>query len=57
MGWTEIGYRAPGESHAEIFGREILGASREIVASAHIGGTFYAAVRERDSGEVWASSC
>jgi hypothetical protein len=57
MGWTENGYRAPGESHAEFFGREIFGEGREILASAHIGaigGTFYAAVRERETQEVWA---
>lgn len=57
MGWTEVGYRAPGESHAEFFGREILGEGRRIIAGAHIGGiggVFYAAVREGDAGEVGA---
>jgi hypothetical protein len=56
MGWTEIGHRAPGESHAEFFDRELLGEGQQLLASAHIGGiggTFYAAVRERDTGEVW----
>lgn len=57
MGWTEVGYRTPGESHAEFFEREILGDGRRIIAGAHIGGiggTYYAAVRELDAGEVWA---
>lgn len=57
MGWTMIDYRPEGESHEEFFAREVLGKRQEILASAHvagIGGTFYAAVREKRSGEVWA---
>lgn len=57
MGWTLIEHRPAGESHEEFFARELLGEGQEILASAHlggIGGTFYAAVREKRSGEVWA---
>jgi hypothetical protein len=57
MGWTVMNHRPPGESHAEFFARELLGEGQTMLASAHvggIGGTFYAAVRQRDSGEVWA---
>lgn len=57
MGWTLIEERPAGESHEDFFGRELLGAEQEILAAAHvggIGGTFYAAVREKRSGEVWA---
>lgn len=57
MGWTMIDHRPEGESHEEFFAREVLGKRQEILASAHvagIGGTFYAAVRQKDSGEVWA---
>lgn len=57
MGWTVADYRPPGESHEEFFAREVLGERYEILASAHIGGiggTFYAAVREKLSDEVWA---
>jgi len=57
MGWTLIEYRPPGESHESFFARELLGPGQEIIAAAHvagIGGTFYAAVREEVSGEVWA---
>ena len=57
MGWTVMDYRPPGESHANFFTREVLGEGQRILASAHvggIGGTFYAAVRDARSGEVWA---
>lgn len=57
MGWTLIEERPAGERHEDFFARELLGAGQEILASAHlggIGGTFYAAVREKASGEVWA---
>jgi hypothetical protein len=57
MGWIVAEYRPPGESHEEFFAREVLGERQEILAAAHVGGvggTFYAAVREQSSGEVWA---
>lgn len=54
MGWTVVDHRSAGEGHEEFFAREILGEHQEILASAHIGGTFYAAVREQRSGEAWA---
>ena len=57
MGWTVIDHRPVGESHEDFFARQVLGEGHEILASAHIGGiggTFYAAVREKRSGEVWA---
>ena len=57
MGWTVMQHRPPGESHAEFFARELLGEGQTMLASAHvggIGGTFYAAVRQREGAEVWA---
>lgn len=57
MGWTLIDHRPAAESHKDYFARELLGEEQEIAAGVHIGGiggTFYAAVREKRSGEVWA---
>jgi len=57
MGWTLIDHRPAGESHQDFFARELLREGQEILAGAHlggIGGTFYAAVREKRRGEVWA---
>jgi hypothetical protein len=57
MGWTLTEHRPEGERHEDFFARELLCQKQEILASAHldgIGGTFYAAVREKRSGEVWA---
>ncbi len=57
MGWIVMDHRPPGESHAEFFIRELLSERQTMLASAHvggIGGTFYAAVRQRGGGEVWA---
>ena len=57
MGWTLMDHRPAGESHEAFFARELLRSDQEILAAAHvrgIGGTFYAAVREQRSGEVWA---
>lgn len=57
MGWIVMDHRPRGESHAEFFSRELLGEGQTMLASAHvggIGGTFYAAIRQERSGEVWA---
>ena len=57
MGWTLIEHRPVGGSHEEFFARELLGEGQVILTGAHlggIGGTFYAAVREKRGGEVWA---
>jgi len=57
VGWLVMDHRAAGESHASFFTRELLGEKQTMLASAHIGGiggTFYAAVRQLDSGKVWA---
>jgi hypothetical protein len=52
MGWTSY-HRDKGETHAEHFAKE-LNPNSEILESASKGGTFYAAVRNKETGEVWA---
>lgn len=52
MGWTSY-HRSKGETHAEHFAKE-MNSNLEILESATKGGTFYAAVRDKDTGEVWA---
>jgi hypothetical protein len=57
MGWIVLDHRPAGESHEDFFARRLIGPKQEILASAHfggIGGTFYAAVREKASEKVWA---
>lgn len=56
MGWIVMDRRPAGERHETFFARELLSDRQTILASAHvggIGGTFYAAVREKRTGEVW----
>jgi hypothetical protein len=52
MGWTSY-HRAPGETDREHFARE-LAADYEIVECATVDSVFYAAVRVKSTGEVWA---
>jgi hypothetical protein len=57
MGWIVMDHRPSGESHAAFFTRELLGEDQTLLADAHvggIGGTFYGAVRQKESDEVWA---
>ena len=57
MGWTLVEHRPAGESHDAFFARQLLSEGQEILAASHVGGkggTFYAAVREASSEEVWA---
>jgi hypothetical protein len=51
MGWTGL-HRNAGLSDRAFFQAE-LPSDAEIVACATVRGTFYAAVRQRDTGEVW----
>jgi hypothetical protein len=56
MGWTSL-HREPGMTDREFFENEfptMLGERGEIVACATVGFTFYAAVRQHDTGETWA---
>lgn len=47
-------HRPKGISNDAFFLTEVIGPGRSILASATIAGTYYAAVREQASGEVWA---
>jgi len=56
MGWTTL-HRNPGMSDREFFETEFPNAltrDGEILACATVGRVFYAAVRTRESGQVWA---
>jgi hypothetical protein len=56
MGSTSL-HREPGQSDRAFFEAEFpdtLTQRGEILACATIGGTFYAAVRDKDSGSTWA---
>ncbi len=56
MGWTYT-HRERGMSTQAFFEREFpdtLSRNGEILASAVVSGTFYAAVKDRESGNVWA---
>lgn len=52
MGWTSQ-HRDKGTTNVDFFG-ERLGARRRIIEHATVHGVFYAAVKELDTGEVWA---
>ena len=52
MGWTSY-YRNDNETTAEHIQREVLGSRNEIVESATVGTTFYAAVRVKATGETF----
>ena len=52
MGWTSY-YRDDNESDAEHIQRQVLGSRNEIVESATVGTTFYAAVRVKETGETF----
>mgnify|MGYP003330744537 FL=1 len=52
MGWTSY-YRNDNETDAEHIQREVLGSRNEIVESATVGTTFYAAVRVKATGETF----
>ena len=57
MGSTSL-HREPGISNREFFERELpntLTRDGQILDCASIAGTFYAAVQQKDSGEVWAA--
>lgn len=56
MGSTSL-HREPGHSDRAFFEAEFpdtLTKQGEILACATVGGTFYAAVRDKDSGSTWA---
>ena len=55
MGWTGY-YRAPGERDRDHLQRELFGTGSvaQILDGATVRGTFYAAVRTAETGEVWA---
>lgn len=55
MGWTSQ-YRHKGITNAEFFG-EYLGEKSTIVEHATVRGTFYAAVKNHDTEQVWALVC
>lgn len=48
-------HRDKGISNDEWFAKECFGEGRTILASATIKGTYFAAVREDATGEVWAA--
>lgn len=52
MGWTTY-HRAKGQTHAEHFATD-LNKNLEIIESSAKGGTFYAAVRNKETAEVFA---
>lgn len=56
MGWTSTNRAAMMSTRAFLENEfpTMLGECGEIVASGMDGSTFYAAVRQKDSGEVWA---
>jgi hypothetical protein len=56
MGWTTT-HRAKGISNDAWFQQEVVGEGRTILASSTIKTIYYAAVRDDDTGEVWALVC
>lgn len=60
MGWT-FTHRDKGLTNRAWFEKEVVGTGpefkRTVLADATIGGTYYAAVREDETGEVWALVC
>lgn len=56
MGWTGL-FRAPGTTDREFFEKEFpieLTEKGEIIACGSVNFTFYAAVKNKDTGRVWA---
>lgn len=56
MGWTTY-YRAPGQTDREHFTTELDTTRYEMLDCATVKRTFYAAVRVKETGQVWAWVC